>query len=336
VNSPERQLEERHRLLAIREHLKIHARPESPDFRTEVASACLKQVRPIIDAHAHERGEAIMAAISSKLGVHFEEVRNPGDISRLERKYLKEQKEIGFGLLSDALADEGVDALLFQKTNVPVRNPHQWVAVLNLQETESRAYWSRPHEIVHRLAEPPQKRLPFYRHRSENENTVERLVDFAAAELAFPASVFKPLVVSRSKEPLTWELVSELRQKFAPTASVHSIAKACVNFWPTPVFFLTASVRGRRSRPRDAVALRAKLEGNNAPARKSGIVFYDNMRVPPSSPIAWSLESGDASVDVEDLGKWVTSSGDRLPSRTALTSAMRMRDQVYGLISPAP
>lgn len=333
MNSPERQLEERHRLLAIREHLKIHAQPESPDFRPEVAAACLDRVRPIIDAHAHERGEEIIAAISSKLGIHFEEVHSTDDISRLETKYLKEQKELGFGLLSDALADKGVDALLFQKTNVSVQNPHQWVAVLNLQETDSRAYWSRPHEIVHRLAEPPQKRLPFYRHRSENENTVERLVDFTAAELAFPASVFKPLVVSRSKEPLTWELVSELRQQFAPTASTQSIAKACVNFWPTPVFFLTASVRSRRARPRDGVALRAKVDGYNVLAKKSGIIFYENMRVPPTSPMTWSSESGDASVDVEDLGKWVTSSGDGLPSRTALTSAIRMGDQVYGLVS---
>ena len=83
MNSPERQLEEQHRLLAIREHLKIHARPESPDFRMEVAAACLDQVRPIINAHAHKRGEEIIAAISSKLGVHFEEVRNIDDISRL-------------------------------------------------------------------------------------------------------------------------------------------------------------------------------------------------------------------------------------------------------------
>jgi hypothetical protein len=106
-----------------------------------------------------------------------------------------------------------------------------------------------------------------------------------------------------------------------------------VNFWPTPVFFLTASVRGRRGRPRDGVALRTKVDGYNVLAKKSGIIFYENMRVPPSSPMTWSSESGDASVAVEDLGKWVTSSGDGLPSRTALTSAIRMGDQVYGLVS---
>lgn len=335
MDSIERRLEEKHRLLAIREHLRIHARPDSADFRIEVAAACLDQVRPVIDAHAGEQGEAIIGAIASKLGVHFEEVRTSDDISRLERKYLHEQKELGFGLLSDALADEGVDALLFQKTRVSARNPQQWVAVLNLQETESRAYWSRPHEIVHRLAEPPQKRLPFYRHRSENDNTVEWLVDFAAAELAFPASVFKPVVMSRSKEPLTWDLVSQLRRQFAPTASIYSVAKACVKFWPIPVFFLTASVRGRRGRPREAVALRADVVGNNASARNSGVLFYENMRVPPTSPIAWSFASHDTAVDMEDLGKWVTSSGKRLPSRAALTAAMRMRNQVYGLISVA-
>jgi len=333
VNFPERHLEERHRLFAIREHLKVHAQPESSDFRHEVAAACLDQVQPIIDAHAHRQGEEIIGAMSSHLGVHFEEVRSPDDISRLENKYLKEQKELGFGLLSDALASEGVDALLFQKTNVSVQHPHRWVAVLNLQTTESRAYWSRPHEIVHRLAEPPQRRLPFYRHRSENENTVERLVDFTAAELAFPTSVFEPLVKFRSKEPLTWELINELRLQFAPTASLFSVAKACVKFWQTPAFFLTASVRGRRGRPQTGIALRAKVEGSNASARTSGIIFFENMRVPPTSPMAWSQELAQSYVDFENLGKWETSTGDRLPSRTALASAIDLRGRIYGLIS---
>jgi Zn-dependent peptidase ImmA (M78 family) len=335
VNSRERRLEEQHRLLAIREHLKIHARPESPDFRREVAAACVDQVQSVIDAHAHERGEEIISAISTRLSIHFEEVRTPEDIFRLEKKYLKEQRELGFGLLSDSLADKEVDALLFQKTNVSSLQPHKWVAVLNLQETESRAYWSRPHEIVHRLAEPPQKRLPFYRHRSENENVVERLVDFTAAELAFPASVFNPLVAARTKEALTWELVLELRLRFAPTASIYSVAKACVNCWPAPAFFLTASVRGRRGRPWDGVALRAKVEGSNAAARSSGILFCENMRVPQTSPMWWSLEFAESYTDREDLAKWETSTGHRLPSRSALTSAKSLRGQIYGLVSLA-
>jgi hypothetical protein len=55
--------------------------------------------------------------------------------------------------------------------------PDKWVAVLNLRETIRRGYWSRTHDLIHRIAEPRQFRPPFYRHRPDKTNPLESLID---------------------------------------------------------------------------------------------------------------------------------------------------------------
>jgi hypothetical protein len=85
-------------------------------------------------------------------------------------------------MLAHELSDRNVDALLFQRMHAAGDAQDRWVAVLNLTATQARAYWSRPHELIHRLAEPPQRRLPFYRHRTDSQNRLERIIDFGAAD----------------------------------------------------------------------------------------------------------------------------------------------------------
>jgi hypothetical protein len=155
--------------------------PDDTSFEREVINTCVRQVQPIIDAHVDKTGEEINAAIAKHLGIQFEEVRTQADIHTLERKYLHEQRELGFGQLADELADESVDALLFERMHAAPDAPDRWVAVLNVQQTQARAYWSRPHEILRRLAEPPQQRTKFFRHRADGENRLERMIDLGAA-----------------------------------------------------------------------------------------------------------------------------------------------------------
>ena len=207
--------------------------------------------------------------------------------------------------------------------------------MINLQETEARGYWSRPHEIVHRLAEPPQRRLPFFRHRADSESRIERIVDLGAAELAFPQSVFGRRVQSVTRRELTWDLVQVVRQQFAPTSSLLAAAKAFLRHWPRPAFLLTATVRGRRQRPNVDVALRIDIEGFSPSAEHSEVWFFDNMRVPPTSPIWQTHQSARPIIEYEDLGSWSTSRGVALPACRALTSGLRLGPVVYGLISLA-
>lgn len=331
--SNEQRLDQRHRLLAMREYLRVRASPEDQAFEAEVVDACVQKVQPVIAAHAGCTGEVIVAAIAKQLGVRFEEVKTAADIDMLEQKYLVEQRELGFGRLAHELADPSVDALLFQRLRVDQDAPDRWIAVINLQETESRGYWSRPHEILHRLAEPPQRRLPFFRHRADSENRIERIVDLGAAELAFPPSVFGKLVQRVTHRELTWDLVQAVRQQFAPTSSVLAAAKAVLRYWPQPAFLLVAKVRGRRQRPSVDVALRIDIEGFSSSAESSAVWFFPNMRVPDTSPIWQTHESTRSVTEYENLATWSTSGGDSLAARRALTSGVRLGSVVYGLVS---
>jgi hypothetical protein len=309
--------------------------PEEKGFDGEVADACVKKVESVIAAHEDCKGEVIVAAIAKQLGVRFEEVKTAADIDLLEKKYLVEQRELGFGRLAHELADPSVDALLFQRLHADQDAPDRWVAVINLQETASRGYWSRPHEIIHRLAEPPQRRLPFFRHRTDSENRIERIVDLGAAELAFPPSVFGRLVQRVTHRDLTWDLVEAVRQQFAPTSSVLAAAKAFLRSWPQPAFLLVARLRGRRQRPSVDVALRIDIEGFSPSAERSSVRFFPNMRVPETSPIWQPHESMQSVTEYEDLATWSTSQGDSLPACRALTSGLRLGSVVYGLVSLA-
>lgn len=317
----------------MREHLGVRARPDQPSFEAEVAEASVRQIRSVIERNAQATGEAIIAAIATHLGVRFEEVRTDHDIAHLEQKYLVEKRELGFGLLARELADPGVDAVLFQRMHAAHDAPDRWVAVLNLQETQARAYWSRPHELTHRLAEPPQRRLPFYRHRTDAQNRLERIVDLGAAELAFPAVAVGPRVLRVGHKELTWDLINTIRADFAPTSSLLSAAKAVLRFWPQPAFLLQAKMRGRSSRPTTDVALRVNLEARTDSASASGVQFYRNMRVPNTSPLLHTFATKRHISDIESLGRWVTSGGSGLPDRRSLTSGLSLGTVAYGIVS---
>jgi hypothetical protein len=331
--SKEKSLDDEQRLLAMREYLGVRARTHETAFETEVVAAAVEKIQPLIARNSSATGEVIVDTVAKQLGVRFEEVRSEADIQRLEQKYLVDKKELGFGLLAHELADQSVDALLFQRMHAATDAPDRWVAVLNMTVTQARAYWSRPHELIHRLAEPPQRRLPFYRHRTDVQNRLERIIDLGAAEIAFPPSAFGTRVKSVTGQDLTWDLVNKLRSDFAPTSSLLAAAKAVLRFWPFPVFLLQATMRGRLSRPHSDVALRIAVEGFTLSAPQAGVRFHQNMRAPPSSPISHTFATGRDITDIETLEKWTTSQGDKLPNRRALTSGIALGHVVYGLVS---
>lgn len=331
--SKEKSLDDQQRLLAMREYLGVRVRPEDPAFESEVVSASVLKVQPVVNAYAHCTGEVIVAAIAEELGVRFEEVRSTTDIQLLEQKYLVDQKELGFGRLAEELSDPTVDALLFQRMHAARDAPDRWVAVLNLQETQARAYWSRPHEIIHRLAEPPQRRLPFFRHRTDAQNRLERIIDLGAAELAFPRVAFGRRVESMTNRELTWDLVKGARLDFAATSSLLSAAKAFLKFWPHPAFLLKATLRGRKGDPQTDVALRVDVEGFSPGAQNASVRFFPNMRVPITSSIYHTFQTGRDITDVESLAGWVTSRGARLPDRPAVVSGLHLGKVIYGIVA---
>lgn len=327
-------LGDRMRLDAIAEHLRLTSRFGDPEFTSDVRAACLKKVNTVLKNAKPSDGEEVVHALADSHSVQFEEVRDDDDIRHLEGKYLREKRELGFGQLRMELAEPGVDALLFKRLNAKEHESDKWVAVLNLQDSSSRAHWSRSHELIHRIAEPPQQILPLRRHRNEALNPVERLIDTVAADVAFYPPLFGKLVQSMAQShPLTFDAVKSIMDQYAPSASLLSVANATVKHWPTPAMMLVGAYRGRKGRPNIDKALRVEIQARNNLARSTGLIVHKNMRPPFSSPLSASFVDQRPRTEYENLHNWSTSRGDVLPTRGVLTCALPMGQVIYGLLS---
>jgi hypothetical protein len=322
------------RLDAIAQHLGVKSRFQQPSFDSDVVAACLSKIEPVVKNLLPCTGEQIALGLGEHLSLTFEEVHGPSDVDELEDRYLKGKKEIGFAQLRGELDQPGVDALLFQRMHAGPRDPDRWVAVLNLQETRAKAYWNRFHELAHRIAEPPQKILPFRRHQFEASNPVEALIDSVAAEFAFYGPVFRPIVQRLAKRSeLGFNVVETIRESYAPSASLLSTVKAVVKYWPRPATALIAEFRGRLRAPNLDQALRVTPQGYSATASVAGMAFFPNMRVPVGTPIDQAFQTGVAQDESEHLGEWDTSQGKRLTPLDVHTSARRIGNRVYALVS---
>jgi hypothetical protein len=322
------------RLDAIAKYLKIKSRYAAEGFTEAVIGACLERIAPVVDKLLPCSGEQIAQGLGKHLQLTFEEVRSPADIRDLLTRYLKGKKEIGFAQVPDELAQPGVDALLFQLMHAQEQDPDRWVAVLNLQDSDARAYYSRHHELAHRIAEPPQGILPFKRHQIEASSPVEALMDAIAAEFGYYEPAFRPLVEQCARRGrLTFGVVDQLQRKFAPTASLLATMKAIVKYWPQPAAVLVAEYRGRVGAPHVDHALRVTPQGYNTAASGSGLKFIPNMRVPLGSPMDVVYQTGAEHNECERLGDWNTSDGTHLASLDVHTSARRIGKRVYALIS---
>lgn len=327
-----KQLEQRSRLARIRAHLDIRTPIDNIRFGDDVAAACRQQIDSLLAGAQPGCGEDVLDHLARQLHVHFEEVHADPDLVRLEQKYLHEKREIGFGQLAKQFDDPHIDALLFERERAAADDPDKWVAVLNLRDTAARGYWSRSHELTHRIAEPPQRNLRFYRHQNDRANPLESMIDKVAADIAFYRGLFEPVVNTLCSEPLTWELVDTIRSLYAASCSRLATAHAALRYWPQPAYLIAAQLAGRKRRPATDRALRIEIQGFSSNAA-SELFFIPNMRVPPSSPISHVYQSGEAISAYEQLGQWSTSDGTRLRDVQVLTSAFRYRDRVFALIS---
>jgi hypothetical protein len=322
------------RLDAVAKYLKVKSRYPQATFTADVIKACLCGMAPVVDRLLPCTGEEISLGLGEHLCVTFEEVHGPHDVVELEDRYLKGKKEIGFAQLRGELERPGVDALLFERMNADEEEADRFVAVLNLQDSDAKAYWNRYHELSHRIAEPPQRILPLRRHQFEASNPVEALIDAVAAEFAFYEPAFRPLVMKfADREKLDFDVVGVIRGQFAPTASLLSTIKAIVRFWPYPAAVIVAEFRGRFGAPDVDCALRVSPQGYNSAAGIAGLAFFSNMRVPPGSPIELAFRSGMDQSKREHLGNWGTSRGKRLTGIDVYTSARRIGKRVYAVIS---
>lgn len=331
-SSPSPTLETSLRLDAIVSNLGIGTHWRGPESEKEVILACLDKVSGLVDG-LEPHGEALSARVARHFQVHFEEVRTDDDITALEELYLRGKKEIGFARLRQEIHTPTVDALLFQRLNATMLDPDRWVAVLNMTVTEDRAYWNRFHELSHRLAEPPQLLLPFRRQLLDDQDPVEKLIDAIAGNIAFHPRLFGQHLSGALQHSLTFDVINQVRNAYAPSASLLSVTNAIVQRWNRPAVAFVAAMKTKKGSPRGKKELRIVPQGRNRLAVDSGLFLFENMRVPISSCAYETFLTGLPISATENSGIWSTSSGQHLPEFSVTVSALALNERIYGVMT---
>ena len=196
-----------------------------------------------------------------------------------------------------------------------------------------------------------QLQLPLHR-STKNKDAVEQLMDLIAGDIGFFEPLFSPVLEANVAEEgrLTFAGVEKVRQQFAPSASLEATLNACSNRIGTPVVLLQATLAFRKS---DEQAIRdgqKDLFGSDSPkpdlrvvqvtsndaARRQKIYIPKKMRVPADSVISQVFHDGvehERGSSDENLGWWSTSDGDSLSELPVYVDAMKVRDQVWAIIS---
>ncbi len=320
------------RLDATAKYLKIGKHWCVQDSEKEVVHACLDKVTGLLEG-LEPTGEALASRTAKHYQVHFEEVRTEEDIASLEQKYLVGKKELGFARIREEIHSPNVDALLFQRINANPGDLDKWVAVLNLTVTEDRAYWNRYHELSHRLAEPPQKFLPFRRQLTDDRDEVEKIIDTIAGEVAFHPRIFSPYMRDLKDAPATFEAISTVRNAYSPSASLLAVTNAIVQRMERPAIAFIASMKPKRNGPSNQKDLRIEPQCRNLLAQENDLFLIRNMRVPHSSCAYQTFLTGCPLTTIENTRDWTTSSGKAIPQHCVTVSAIKLNERIYGLMT---
>lgn len=287
--------------------------------------------------------------VRGKVNLKFEEVHDDAELDAVIRKYVTKGDPV-FANLRNTL-DNWTFAELIERKNA-VGEPDRYVAVIDCRGPgkAARAFFTRWHEIAHVLTLTPRLQPPFNRGNTSDRCPVERLMDVVGGTLAFYGPIFRPMLASTLVERggLSFEAISQLRDRYDPSASFYSTAIAAVKAYERPAILISAelSLKKRERYELDAnqtylfseaqpePILRAVSVTPNAAARSQGLRIDRNMAVPPGSVIALAFSQGpEAEVQGhENLSAWRHSDGSTLPPAEVIIEARAAADQVLALI----
>ena len=237
------------------------------------------------------------------------------------------------------------DAITVRRLDPKPWHREYW-AIINCQGWHGyRRYWSKWHEIVHRLLDGQQLAFAFRRTRQHRPEPGEALVDRVAATLAFFPDMFEPVVKEECAREgrFTFDVIDRVRERIAPDASREATANACLRYVPSPVWFLQCHMGLKASEvrrlnnpqisffpeepPEDKLRVR---HGSYSPSAEDlGIRFHPNMRVPDSSIVTLGFhdEWGEPKEGTEALDAWETSSGGPIGYGEIHFEAMKIGDE---------
>ena len=297
--------------------------------------------------------EDVERIISEEMHIETVEVWRDEDLAAVKDKYARQAKDPAFGAIEGELTHDTFATLIRRKRQAG-QTDDRYVAIIDCRgDKGQRRYFSRWHEIAHVLTMFEQLQLPLHR-STKQKDAVEQLMDMIAGDIGFFEPLFAPVLEANVAQEgrLTFSVVENVRQQFAPSASLEATLNACANRAESPVVLVQAEMAFRRSDERairsgqkdlfgfDAPKpdLRAVQVSANAIARRQSIYIPKNMRVPASSVIYQAFEENAEHTrltNTEDLSWWSTSRGASLPPMVLRVEATKIRERVWAIISPA-
>ena len=314
------------------------------NFEDMIVQHCLTRLRSWVAAHGAPPTLSDLAdGFAASLDLSITEVHTEEEIDAV----LGEEAPVQKAAIGDLKTEFGgdTDAITVRRLDPKPWHRKYW-ALINCQGWHGyRRYWSKGHEIVHRLLDGQQLAFAFRRTRQHRPEPGEVLVDRVAATLGFFPDMFEPVVREEYAREgrFTFDVIDRVRERIAPDASREATANACLRYVPSPVWFLQCHMGLKASEvrklndpqmsffpeesPEDKLRVR---HGSYSPSAEDlGIRFHPNMRVPESSIVTQGFhdEWGLTQQGTEDLDAWETSSGGPIGCGEVHFEAMKIGDE---------
>lgn len=307
-----------------------------------------------IDAWVAEAGgvpniDALESLVTQKLQMVIEEIRTDDDWERLKEVYARGKKEIVFAAMRTKFDDDHnlTYGALVQRRNAAASDADRFIAVIDCRGNKlARRFFTRWHEIAHRLTTHADMPEPVY--RSEHD-PIERMMDEIAGHVGFYDPLFQPAYQQAllGQPHLKFGAIETIIGSAFPAASFQATLFACTRRLPTPVVYLEATLAHKKEVKRKLATpslfddapppgeLRAVKVIPNKAAQQDGFTIPTNMRVPVESVIH-RLFDADPMTDgngEECLSHW-ESQGRSLGRRAVVVEARKVLDRVIAIVQP--
>ena len=314
------------------------------NFEDMIVQHCLERLRAWVAAHGTPPTLSELAnEFAASLNLSITEVHTEEQIDAV----LGEETPVLKAAIGDLKAEfrGDTDGITVSRVGPKPWQRKYW-AIINCQGWHGyRRYWTKWHEIVHRLVDGQQLAFAFRRTRQHRPEPGEVLVDHVTATLAFFPDMFEPVVREEYEREgrFTFDVIDRVRERIAPDASREATANACLRYIPSPVWLLQchmglkASEERRLNDPQMSFfpddppedKLRVRHSSHSPAAEGSGIRFHPNMRVPESSIVTLGFrdEWGEPRKGIEALHAWETSSDGPIGYGDAHFEIMKIGDE---------
>jgi hypothetical protein len=342
------QLAYENELIRVAKNLKLNKRG---NIEAAIIEYCWGKLAGWIKVHGQPKTlTELLKLFVASLNMDFVEINGEADMNTLLENIPPSREPVMASIKSEL--DDQTDAITIQRSRCESWE-RPFLAIINCRDWHSRrAYFTKWHEIVHRILEGQQLRMAFRKTRAHRTEPEEVLVDRVAASLAFYPEIFRPFMMRElaSTGKLTFDGADRVRQEVVPEASLQSTVIACLDCCPHPMWFVVCGMGYKREEERrlsnkqtrlfpdnrqlPQKQLRVQQVGCNSPGTMLGIMPYQNMRVPGSSVVAQAFADSFCLTHrgTESLSDWQTSDSGPIGYGELEVEAFRRDDEVWALL----